>query len=322
MSRIVNSPRTQNAIMSDSHLEGAQVTASSPVKGAGAGLGQVVAIIGGGFTGATAAWNLARKRSDIDILVFEPRAILGAGVAYDTNEPVHRINVPASRMTIDTESPDDFAEDDYRRSSPRFTGDNFAKNLRLVEKVAELANARGVKPSQLALAWVLAQGDDRYWKSQRDMATKLYASKVSPEYQAEMGGIVDGVNAASAGRPDFKKVDYTDVLALNSVVDLMFSDAPGAFTQEAADMGALLVSFASVALSAASQREEATGLREAMMSNREIGKAVGMLMATHDLTDEEAFQRLRAASNRLNTRLADIAAQVVADHQATLEGDS
>lgn len=95
----------------------------------------------------------------------------------------------------------------------------------------------------------------------------------------------------------------------------MFSDVPGAFTQEAADMGALLVSFASVALSAASQREEATSLREAMLSNREIGKAVGMLMATHNLTDEEAFQRLRAASNRLNTRLADIAAQVVAEHR-------
>lgn len=62
-------------------------------------------------------------------------------------------------LTGALKSPDDFAEDDYRRSSPRFTGDNFAKNLRLVEKVAELANARGVKPSQLALAWVLAQGE-------------------------------------------------------------------------------------------------------------------------------------------------------------------
>lgn len=88
----------------------------------------------------------------------------------------------------------------------------------------------------------------------------------------------------------------------------MFSDAPGAFTQEAADMGALLVSFASVAITAAGQREEAASLREGMMSNREIGKALGMLMATHDLTDEEAFQRLCASSNQLNTRLSDIAA--------------
>lgn len=62
-------------------------------------------------------------------------------------------------LTGALKSPDDFAEDDYRRSSPRFTGENFAKNLRLVDKVAELAAARGVKPSQLALAWVLAQGE-------------------------------------------------------------------------------------------------------------------------------------------------------------------
>ena len=47
--------------------------------------------------------------------------------------------------------------DDYRRHSPRFEGDNFAKNLALVDKVRELAKAKGCKPSQLALAWVLAQ---------------------------------------------------------------------------------------------------------------------------------------------------------------------
>ncbi|WP_416311382.1 aldo/keto reductase [Pseudomonas sp. W03] len=62
-------------------------------------------------------------------------------------------------LTGALQSPDDFAEDDYRRVSPRFTGENFAKNLQLVEKIGELAAARGVKPSQLALAWVLAQGE-------------------------------------------------------------------------------------------------------------------------------------------------------------------
>lgn len=93
----------------------------------------------------------------------------------------------------------------------------------------------------------------------------------------------------------------------------MFSDTAGAFTQEDADLGAILVSFASVALTAASQREEAASLRKGMLSNREIGKAVGMLMVTHDLSDDDAFQRLRQASSRLNTRLADIAQRVVAD---------
>ncbi|WP_152222351.1 aldo/keto reductase [Pseudomonas sp. SCB32] len=62
-------------------------------------------------------------------------------------------------LTGALKSPDDFAEDDYRRFSPRFTGENFARNLQLVEKVGELAAERGVKPSQLALAWVLAQGE-------------------------------------------------------------------------------------------------------------------------------------------------------------------
>ena len=57
-------------------------------------------------------------------------------------------------------SPDDFAADDYRRHSPRFQGDNFSRNLQLVVQVQQLAAARGCSPGQLALAWVLAQGED------------------------------------------------------------------------------------------------------------------------------------------------------------------
>jgi aryl-alcohol dehydrogenase-like predicted oxidoreductase len=55
---------------------------------------------------------------------------------------------------------EDFAEDDYRRFSPRFQGENFAKNLQLVDQVKQIANEKKVTPSQLALAWLLAQGDD------------------------------------------------------------------------------------------------------------------------------------------------------------------
>ena len=57
-------------------------------------------------------------------------------------------------------SPDDFAAGDYRRSNPRFVGDNFKRNLQLVAKVQALAADKGCSPAQLALAWVLAQGDD------------------------------------------------------------------------------------------------------------------------------------------------------------------
>jgi aryl-alcohol dehydrogenase-like predicted oxidoreductase len=63
-------------------------------------------------------------------------------------------------LTGQFKSFDDLAADDYRRNSPRFQGQNFQKNLDLVQRVEEIAAGKGCKPSQLALAWVLAQGDD------------------------------------------------------------------------------------------------------------------------------------------------------------------
>ena len=56
--------------------------------------------------------------------------------------------------------PDDLAADDWRLQTPRFSGDNFDRNLTLVDKVGELAARKGVTAAQLALAWVLAQGED------------------------------------------------------------------------------------------------------------------------------------------------------------------
>jgi len=55
---------------------------------------------------------------------------------------------------------EDLAPDDWRRASPRFQGENFAKNLALVDKIEDLAAEKDCTPSQLALAWLLAQGDD------------------------------------------------------------------------------------------------------------------------------------------------------------------
>jgi len=57
-------------------------------------------------------------------------------------------------------SPDDFEADDFRRGNPRFQGENFARNLALVDEVKKLAADKGCSPAQLALAWVLAQGED------------------------------------------------------------------------------------------------------------------------------------------------------------------
>ena len=77
------------------------------------------------------------------------------GVAFVPYSPLGR-----GFLTGAIARPEDFAADDYRRSSPRFQGDNFARNLALVDKVRAFAAVIGCTPAQLALAWVLAQGDD------------------------------------------------------------------------------------------------------------------------------------------------------------------
>ncbi|MGE8149952.1 aldo/keto reductase [Pseudomonas vancouverensis] len=76
------------------------------------------------------------------------------GIAFVPYSPLGR-----GFLTGALKSPEDFAADDYRRFSPRFQGENFAKNLLLVQQVQALAAQKGVTAGQLALAWVLAQGD-------------------------------------------------------------------------------------------------------------------------------------------------------------------
>ncbi|MGF6150630.1 aldo/keto reductase [Pseudomonas fluorescens] len=76
------------------------------------------------------------------------------GIAFVPYSPLGR-----GFLTGALKSPDDFAVDDYRRFSPRFQGENFKRNLQLVEQVQALAAEKDVTAGQLALAWVLAQGD-------------------------------------------------------------------------------------------------------------------------------------------------------------------
>jgi aryl-alcohol dehydrogenase-like predicted oxidoreductase len=77
------------------------------------------------------------------------------GIGFVAYSPLGR-GFLAGRFT----SPDELDEGDFRRSSPRFTGDNLEANLRLAQTVKELAAEKAVTPAQLALAWVLAQGED------------------------------------------------------------------------------------------------------------------------------------------------------------------
>jgi len=77
------------------------------------------------------------------------------GIGYVAYSPLGR-----GFLTGQIKSPDDFPDDDFRRFHPRFTGENFAKNIQLVHEVEAMAKEKGCTTAQLALAWVLAQGDD------------------------------------------------------------------------------------------------------------------------------------------------------------------
>jgi aryl-alcohol dehydrogenase-like predicted oxidoreductase len=77
------------------------------------------------------------------------------GIGFVAYSPLGRGFLTGQFKTID-----DLAADDFRRNSPRFQGENFQKNLDLVRKIEDLAAAKGCTPSQLALAWVLAKGED------------------------------------------------------------------------------------------------------------------------------------------------------------------
>lgn len=91
----------------------------------------------------------------------------------------------------------------------------------------------------------------------------------------------------------------------------VFADSPGAFTQASIGQAAILASMASVALAGAHNADLARQYEEGMATNREIGTAVGILMATHGVSQEQAFSLLAAASQRMNRKLRDVAAGVV-----------
>jgi aryl-alcohol dehydrogenase-like predicted oxidoreductase len=103
---------------------------------------------------------------------------------------------------------EDLAPDDYRRHSPRFQGDNFERNLKLVERIRELAREKGVEASQLALAWVLSRGGDlvaipgttRVRHLEENVAA--LAIRLSPEDLARIDAVAPKGAAAGTRYPD------------------------------------------------------------------------------------------------------------------------
>lgn len=104
--------------------------------------------------------------------------------------------------------------------------------------------------------------------------------------------------------------DDTKVGALN-----VFSAGAGRLTQESVHQATLLTAFASVSLVAMQRGEEASTLRRGLESNREIGKAVGLLMAMHQLDQDAAFAMLSRVSQEMNLKLVEVAARVVRTHR-------
>jgi transcriptional regulator with GAF, ATPase, and Fis domain len=111
-------------------------------------------------------------------------------------------------------------------------------------------------------------------------------------------------------------VDKRKTGALN-----LFSDKSGVFDTESAGQAIVLASFASVAINAVAQGEDVSTLRRGLLSNREIGKAVGMLMMLHGVDEQEAFNILRRYSQDLNIKLADVARSVIESRGKPMFGE-
>jgi aryl-alcohol dehydrogenase-like predicted oxidoreductase len=116
-------------------------------------------------------------------------------------------------LTGQIRSEDDFADDDFRRHSPRFQGENFTRNLELVDRVRELASARQCTPGQLALAWLLAQGDHIVpipgTKKRERLRENLGAVDIelSPEDLELLDRIAPAGSTAGARYPNMSTID-------------------------------------------------------------------------------------------------------------------
>lgn len=111
------------------------------------------------------------------------------------------------------------------------------------------------------------------------------------------------------------KVDDQKVGALN-----LFTDKPGVFDADSASKAIILTAFTAVTVAAVMNGQEASTMRDGLESNREIGKAIGLIMALHDVNGDEAFALLRKSSQDLNVKIADLASTVVARHSKGLKG--
>jgi len=104
------------------------------------------------ITALQTEWSLWTRDPEVNGVLDTVREL---GIGFVAYSPLGR-----GFLSGAVQKPEDLAEGDFRRHNPRFQGENLRRNLQLVEHVTEIADAKGVTPSQVALSWVLAQGDD------------------------------------------------------------------------------------------------------------------------------------------------------------------
>lgn len=125
------------------------------------------------------------------------------GVAIVAYSPLGR-----GMLTGAYKSPADFEESDFRKFAPRFSEENFPKNLKLVENLKSIADKKGCTPGQLTLAWLLAQGDDVFpipgTKKIKYLEENLGALdvKLSAEEEKEIRGFIEGAEVYGLRYPE------------------------------------------------------------------------------------------------------------------------
>ncbi len=150
-------------------------------------------------------------------------------------------------------------------------------------------------------------------------AIKNEAAQIEPDFRTpgQWPALARGVISRTPvrGAMGFRlMLDNQKVGALN-----LFSDTPGRFNAETADRAIVLTAFAAVTVSALLSGEEAETLRRGLGSNREIGKAIGLLMAMHKVTDVQAFDMLRQTSQDMNVKIAALARSVIEGHTRSID---
>lgn len=140
------------------------------------------------------------------------------GVAIVAYSPIGR-----GMITGAITSPDDFEEGDFRKFAPRFSKENFPKNLKLVEEIGKIAKKKGVTASQLTLAWLMAQGDDVFPIPGTTRVDRLQENigslhvKLTKEEEQSIRKTVDEAEVVGFRYPEhFAKVLFADTPALNA----------------------------------------------------------------------------------------------------------